>query len=53
LAPVPYRGRRNEPSYIWETAEKVALIYHLSIEEVASKTRNNAIKLFKIVKKVE
>lgn len=51
LAPVPYRGRRNEPSYIWKTAEKVAITYQLPIEEVASKTRNNAIKLFKLVKK--
>jgi TatD DNase family protein len=51
LAPVPYRGRRNEPSYIWKTAEKVALTYQVPIEKVASTTCNNAVKLFKIVKK--
>lgn len=51
LAPVPYRGRRNEPIYIWETAKKLAQIYQISLEEVVSEARKNAIFLFKDVNK--
>lgn len=49
LAPVPYRGKRNEPTYIWKTAEKLAEIYDLSLEEVVNITRKNAVELFKRV----
>lgn len=48
LAPVPYRGKRNEPVYIWKTAGKLAGIYNLSLEEVASRTSETAASLFKI-----
>ena len=48
LPPVPYRGQRNETAYIVKTAEKVAEIYGVSVEEIASITTENAIKLFKI-----
>lgn len=51
LAPVPYRGKRNEPIYIWKTAEKVAEIYGVSLEEAVEITKNNALSLFKIVNK--
>ena len=51
LAPVPYRGKRNEPTYIWKTAEKVAETYGLALEETVKKTRNNALNLFKKVNK--
>lgn len=47
LAPVPYRGKRNDPVYIWETAKKIAEIYGESVEEVVNITRRNTIKLFK------
>ncbi|MCQ2323179.1 MAG: TatD family hydrolase, partial [Bacteroidales bacterium] len=46
LPPVPYRGERNEPAYIVKTAEKVAEIYHLSVEEIIEKTTDNATKMF-------
>lgn len=46
LSPVPFRGRRNEPVYLWETAEKVASIYHLSVERIVQITRENASVLF-------
>lgn len=49
LAPVPYRGKRNEPTYIWKTAEKLAEIYDLSLEEMVNTTRKNALQLFKRV----
>ncbi len=48
LAPVPYRGKRNEPSYIPLIAEKIAELKHIPIETVAEVTTNSALKLFKI-----
>ena len=42
LAPVPYRGKRNEPSYLKITAEKVAELKGLSLEDVARITTLNA-----------
>jgi TatD DNase family protein len=48
LAPVPYRGKRNESSYIPIIAEKIAALTHTKIDEVASKTTNNAREIFNI-----
>ena len=48
LAPVPYRGKRNESSYLVETAVKVAEIYNLSKEEVGRVTSTNAEQLFRL-----
>ena len=48
LAPVPYRGKRNEPSYLWEIAKKTASIYEVSLAEIANRTRKNALTLFNI-----
>jgi TatD DNase family protein len=48
LAPVPYRGKRNEPSYIKLVAEKLSAICNLSIEEITELTTENAKKLFKL-----
>lgn len=48
LAPVPYRGKRNEPSYLPIIAHQIAKIKELDVEEVAQKTTDNASKLFKI-----
>jgi TatD DNase family protein len=47
LAPVPFRGKRNEPSYVLYTAERLAEVYQISIEEIANITTNNARKIFK------
>lgn len=46
LAPVPYRGKRNESSYLKYIAQKLADLKGITIEEVASKTTNNAEKIF-------
>lgn len=46
LAPKPYRGKRNESSYLYPIAAKVATIYNLSIEEVAHQTTANALTVF-------
>ncbi len=41
LAPVPYRGKVNEPAYVIKTAEKIAEIRGLTIEEIARITTDN------------
>ncbi|MDB4978412.1 MAG: TatD DNase family protein [Candidatus Peribacteria bacterium] len=46
LAPVPYRGKRNEPAYVVEVAECIAQIKGLSLEEVAATTTQNAVEFF-------
>jgi TatD DNase family protein len=46
LAPVPHRGKRNEPSYIPLVAKKVAEFKNVSIQEVQQATTENALKLF-------
>lgn len=46
LAPTPYRGKRNESTYLYNIAEKVADIYNISIEEVAEITTNNSKEIF-------
>ncbi|MGB0457427.1 MAG: TatD family hydrolase [Chitinophagales bacterium] len=48
LAPTPYRGKRNEPSYIVEVAQKLADIHQSSLEAIAKKTTENAVKLFNL-----
>lgn len=48
LAPVPFRGKRNESSYTKLVAEKLALIYNLPLEEIAEKTTQNSISIFGI-----
>lgn len=46
LAPAPYRGKRNESSYLEIIAQKVALAKGISIEQVVSATSNNALSIF-------
>ncbi len=46
LAPVPFRGKRNEPSYLKYIAEKLALIKNVTTDEIATITTANAEKLF-------
>jgi len=48
LAPVPHRGKRNEPAYVARTAEKVAELWGLSPAEVAEITTANARRFFRI-----
>jgi TatD DNase family protein len=48
LAPVPYRGKRNEPSYMKYTAQKLSGLFDISLEEVDRITTENARKLFRI-----
>ncbi len=46
LAPVPYRGKRNEPSFVVKTAEMLAEIKGVSLEELAKITTENFLTLF-------
>ena len=46
LAPVPFRGKRNESSYVKAVAEKLAEIKSVSLDEVATVTTENALQLF-------
>lgn len=48
LPPVPYRGKRNESSYILKVAEKLAEIKNCSIQEVVDITSKNAKEIFKL-----
>ena len=48
VAPVPHRGKRNEPQYVKYVAQRIAEIKGVSFEEVAEQTTKNARKLFKI-----
>jgi len=46
LSPVPFRGKRNESSYLKYIAEKLAEVKNTSVEEVAQITTSNAEKIF-------
>ena len=46
LAPVPHRGKRNEPSYIPLIAQRVADLWEVEIKEVEQQTTKNAQRLF-------
>ena len=46
LAPVPHRGKRNEPAYIPLVAKKIASLKEVGLDEVAAKTTLNSLKLF-------
>ena len=48
LSPVPFRGKRNEPSYIVNTAAVMAQTYGISADEVAQVTSANARRLFRL-----
>ena len=49
LAPVPYRGKRNEPAYLSEIVRKLSEIYQKTEEEIARITTLNACRLFDTV----
>jgi TatD DNase family protein len=46
LAPVPYRGKRNEPAYVAETAKVVAEVKGMSTAELGDLTSANVLRLF-------
>jgi TatD DNase family protein len=48
LTPEPYRGKRNEPTYVREVVAKIAELRELSVEEVAKQSFQNAARLFNV-----
>lgn len=50
MAPVPYRGRRNEPAFVVKIAECLALLYEKDLETVSDITTANALRFFRLEK---
>lgn len=50
LAPIPYRGKTNQPAYVRYVAEEIARLRGISLEEVAEATTHNFFQLFKLAK---
>jgi len=46
LAPVPYRGKRNESAYVIQVLEKLSFIYDRPVEEIAEITTQNSVEVF-------
>ena len=46
LAPMPFRGKRNESAYIVNIAQKLASIYNVSVEEIAKITTQNSVDIY-------
>ncbi|MDX1630194.1 MAG: TatD family hydrolase, partial [Fulvivirga sp.] len=46
LAPVPHRGKRNEPAYIPDIAKKIATYHQLDLDQIAQQTTANSLALF-------
>ena len=48
LTPVPFRGKRNEPSYVRYTAQRMAEVKNISLEKVAEVTTQNAMRVYRL-----
>ena len=53
LAPIPHRGKRNEPAFVLETARKLGELRGLSPEEAGQRTSSNFYKFFKMAETAE
>jgi TatD DNase family protein len=53
LAPVPNRGKRNEPAFVKETARKLGEVRGLSMEQIGDQTSRNFYKFFKLTETAE
>lgn len=51
LSPVPFRGKRNESSYLLHVAEKLSEIYQVPLTEIEVQTTKNALELFNLTEK--
>ena len=48
LAPVPHRGKTNEPAYVRYVAEEIARLRGVAVDEVAQATSSNFFRLFRV-----
>jgi TatD DNase family protein len=48
LAPIPFRGTRNEPAYVAQVAARVAELWGVPADEVGEVTTANALRLFRL-----
>ncbi len=48
LAPIPFRGKRNEPAFVRETAKFLADFYQIEFENLAARTTQNFCELFRV-----
>ena len=48
LAPVPFRGKRNQPAYVRHVAESIARLRDVPVETIASATTDNFARLFNV-----
>jgi TatD DNase family protein len=48
LAPIPHRGKRNEPAFVIETARQIAQLRGLAVEEIGAETARNFRRFFKL-----
>ena len=48
MAPEPFRGKRNDPGYVYRMAEKLAEIRNLPVEEIQRITTENGKRLYRI-----
>jgi TatD DNase family protein len=53
LAPIPHRGKRNEPAFVIETARKLGELRNLPVEEVGRQTTRNFYNFFKLIETAE
>jgi TatD DNase family protein len=53
LAPVPHRGKRNEPAFVVETARKLGELRGLCVDEIGQKTSGNFYSFFKLAETAE
>jgi TatD DNase family protein len=53
LAPVPHRGKRNEPAFVKETARRLGELRGISMDEVGERTSRNFYNFFKLTEMVE
>jgi TatD DNase family protein len=53
LAPIPHRGKRNEPAFVAETARKIAEIRRLSAEDIGMQTAHNFYRFFSLQEKTK
>jgi TatD DNase family protein len=51
LAPVPHRGKRNEPSFVKEVARQLGELRGLSTEDIGMRTANNFYRFFSLHEK--